>query len=65
MTASGIRVGSPAATTRGLGEPEMDLVAGFIARVLASPEDAGVAAAVRADVEALCRKFPLYPNLRP
>jgi glycine hydroxymethyltransferase len=63
MTASGIRVGSPAATTRGLREPEMDLVAGFIARALASPEDEAVLAAVRADVEALCRTFPLYPDL--
>src|SRR6185503_11517075 len=39
MTASGIRVGTPAVTTRGLGEAEMDLVAGFFARVLAAPND--------------------------
>jgi glycine hydroxymethyltransferase len=43
-------------------EPEMDAIAGFIARVLAAPEDESVARAVRSDVEALCRKFPLYPG---
>jgi glycine hydroxymethyltransferase len=60
MTASGIRVGTPAVTTRGLGEAEMDAIAGFIARVLAAPEDAAVQTAVKAEVEALCRRFPLY-----
>ncbi len=63
MVASGIRVGTPAVTTRGLREADMDTVAGFMARVLAAPEDESVAAAVRADVEALCRTFPLYPAL--
>jgi glycine/serine hydroxymethyltransferase len=41
----------------------MDLVASLIARVLAAPDDGGVAAAVRAEGEALCRTFPLYPQL--
>jgi glycine hydroxymethyltransferase len=63
MTASGIRVGTPAVTTRGMGEREMDQIAAFIARVLAAPDDESVAKVVRSDVEALCRKFPLYPEL--
>ena len=46
-----------------MGEPEMDAIAGFIARVLAAPGDESVAAGVKADVEALCHKFPLYPEL--
>jgi len=65
MVASGIRIGTPAVTTRGLKEPEMDAVAGFIARVLAAPDDEAVAHAVRAEVEALTRRFPLYPELSP
>ena len=60
MTASGIRVGTPAVTTRGLREKEMDLIAGFIGRVLAAPEDAAVQASVKQEVEALCKQFPLY-----
>jgi glycine hydroxymethyltransferase len=64
MVASGIRIGTPAVTSRGMREPEMDLIAELIARVLAAPDDEGVAAAVREKVEALCRKFPLYPEPR-
>ena len=64
MVASGIRVGTPAITSRGMREPEMDAVAEYITRVLASPEDERTLTAVRAEVEALCRKFPLYPEHR-
>ena len=63
MVASGIRIGTPAVTSRGMREPEMDTMAELIARTLASPDDEAVSNAVRAEVEALCRKFPLYPEV--
>lgn len=62
MVASGIRLGTPALTTRGMTEPEMDTIAELIGRVLSSPDDNGVARMVRNEVETLCRKFPLYQN---
>jgi len=62
MVASGVRLGTPAVTTRGMGEPEMDLIAEYITRVLASPDDGAVLAALKAEIETLCRKFPLYPE---
>jgi glycine hydroxymethyltransferase len=62
MVASGIRVGTPAVTTRGMREPEMDLIAEYIARALASPENDGALGSIRIEVEGLCRKFPLYPE---
>jgi glycine hydroxymethyltransferase len=62
LVASGIRVGTPAVTTRGMAEGEMEVVGDLIARVLAAPDDGHVHSMVRAEVEALCRKFPLYPD---
>jgi glycine hydroxymethyltransferase len=64
MVASGIRVGTPALTTRGMREAEMDQVGDLIARVLASPDDDRALAAVRSEVERLCGRFPLYPERR-
>jgi glycine hydroxymethyltransferase len=59
---SGIRIGTPAVTTRGMKEPEMKQIAGFIDRVLRSADDASVAAEVTVEVRELTSHFPLYPN---
>ncbi|MDR2837527.1 MAG: serine hydroxymethyltransferase [Azonexus sp.] len=57
---SGIRIGSPAMTTRGFRELEAEEVAHLIADVLDAPNDEAVAATVREKVAALCRQFPVY-----
>jgi glycine hydroxymethyltransferase len=64
MIASGIRIGTPAVTTRGMREAEMDVVGDLIARALKTPDDDASLAMVRAEVEKLCRTFPLYPDAR-
>jgi glycine hydroxymethyltransferase len=64
MVASGIRVGTPAITTRGMRENEMDLIGDLIARVLASPDDDRVLSTVKGEVERLCKRFPLYQELQ-
>jgi glycine hydroxymethyltransferase len=60
MVASGIRVGTPALTTRGMRETEMEKIGAMIARVLAAPDDDRVIRMVKTEVEDLCRQFPLY-----
>jgi glycine hydroxymethyltransferase len=57
---SGIRLGTPALTTRGFGAAEFGGIARMIARTLRAPQDASVALAVRKEVDELCRNFPLY-----
>jgi glycine hydroxymethyltransferase len=60
MVTSGIRIGSPAMTTRGFTEIEAEEVAHLIADVLDAPNDEAVLARVRNDVATLCKKFPVY-----
>jgi glycine hydroxymethyltransferase len=60
MVTSGIRLGSPAMTTRGFGEDQARQTAHLIADVLDNPHDAANIAAVRAKVAALTRDFPVY-----
>ena len=57
---SGIRIGSPAMTTRGFTEIEAERIAHLIADVLDKPNDEATAENVRAKVAELCRKFPVY-----
>ena len=61
MVTSGIRIGSPAVTSRGMNEAEMAKIVDFIARALDAPDDAAELAKVRGEVEDLCRGFPHYP----
>jgi glycine hydroxymethyltransferase len=62
MVTSGLRIGTPAVTTRGMREPEMQTIARLMARALERPGDVEELDAVRGEVEALCRRFPLYPG---
>ncbi|HEV8616989.1 MAG TPA: serine hydroxymethyltransferase [Methylomirabilota bacterium] len=62
MVTSGIRIGSPAVTTRGMKEGEMAQIAGLIDRVLADLGSASAEAKVRTDVQELTSRFPLYPD---
>jgi glycine hydroxymethyltransferase len=57
---SGIRVGTPAVTTRGMKEDEMRRIARWMAQVLRAPEDEAVKARVRGEVHELCASFPVY-----
>ena len=59
---SGIRLGTPAVTTRGMREAEMRQVASLIGRVLDAPGDEASLARVKGEVRELTRQFPLYPD---
>jgi glycine hydroxymethyltransferase len=56
--ASGIRIGSPIVSTRGMKEKDMAKIVALIDRVIQAPQDAAVQKAVRAEARALCKKFP-------
>jgi glycine hydroxymethyltransferase len=62
MTTSGVRIGTPALTTRGMGPREMTFVAVLIGRALDAPADERVLAKVRGEVRDLCRQFPMYQD---
>jgi glycine hydroxymethyltransferase len=64
MVASGVRIGTPAVTTRGMREGEMDVIGELIARALKTPDDEAALGMIKTEVERLCRKFPLYPDSR-
>lgn len=65
MKASGVRLGSPAVTTRGMGEAEMKQIAGLIAEVLLAPADDAIRQNVIGKVKELTARFPLYANRLP
>ena len=62
---SGIRIGTPAVTTRGMGVAQMERIAELIDRVLRAPEDIAVLRHVKEEVKALAQAFPLYPVAEP
>lgn len=57
---SGIRIGTPAVTTRGLKKPEMEMIASFIDQVLSDVENKTLQSKIKGEVKELCRKFPIY-----
>ncbi|RRA50032.1 serine hydroxymethyltransferase [Acidipila sp. EB88] len=64
MKPSGIRLGTPALSTRGMGEAEMEVIAGWIAQALDARADAGKLERIKGEVAELCERFPLYARRR-
>ena len=63
LITSGIRIGTPAVTTRGMKEPEMEIIAEFMDRVLHNRTDAKLLKQVSEEVKTFCEGFPLYPEM--
>jgi glycine hydroxymethyltransferase len=61
---SGVRIGTPALTTRGMTEKEMEQIGGWIAQVLNDPNNTTLLSRIKTEVEEMCRSFPIYGNLR-
>jgi len=60
---SGIRLGTPAITSRGMGNKEMEIIANAITKILKNPADESIKSEVKQTVANLCRQFPLYQKL--
>jgi len=63
METSGIRIGTPALTTRGMKEEEMTSIGGWITRILKNPEDESIKREIRENVADLCTRFPLHKGI--
>lgn len=61
---SGVRIGTPALTTRGMTEKEMVIIAKWIAQVINEPNNHGLLTKIKTDVQEMCRAFPIYGNIR-
>ncbi|MCD6198126.1 MAG: serine hydroxymethyltransferase [Deltaproteobacteria bacterium] len=59
---SGIRIGTPGVTTRGLKEPEMEEIGNYISELLSQPEDDKLIGDIKMKIRSLCERFPLYPE---